>query len=90
MRPIKAVSSANLMRGHFELCDLQSDVYNVKRNGANMVPWGAPVLEEIGARSLFVYGSRFTIVFQAARRRASASMFANAMVWQSMRRLPSG
>ena len=42
MSPIKAVSSANLMRGHFELCDLQSDVYNVKRNGANTVPWGAP------------------------------------------------
>ena len=39
MRPIKAVSSANLMRGHFELCYLQSDVYNVKRNGANTVPW---------------------------------------------------
>ena len=39
---------------------------------------------------LFVYGSRFTIVFQAARRCASASMFANGIVWQSMRRLPSG
>ena len=39
MRPIKAVSSANLMRGHFELCDLQSDVYNVNRNAVNTVPW---------------------------------------------------
>ena len=36
---------------------------------------------------LFVYGSRFTILFQAARRCASASMFANGIVWQSMRRL---
>ena len=42
-----AVSSANLMRGHFELCDLQSDVYSVNRNGANTVPWGAPVLEKV-------------------------------------------
>ena len=39
---------------------------------------------------LFVYGSRFTIVFQVARRCASASMSANGIVWQSMRRLPSG
>ena len=47
MRPIKAVSSANLMMGHFELCDQQSDVYSVNRNGANTVPRGSPVLEEI-------------------------------------------
>ncbi len=47
MRPIKAVSSANLTRGHFELCDHQSDVYSVNRNGANTVPWGAPVLQKI-------------------------------------------
>ena len=39
---------------------------------------------------LFVYGSRFTIVFQVARRCASASMSANGIVGQSMRRLPSG
>ena len=26
---------------------LQSDVYSVNRNGANTVPWGAPVLDEI-------------------------------------------
>ena len=39
---------------------------------------------------LFVYGSRFTIVFQVARRCASASMSANEIVGQSMRRLPSG
>ena len=39
---------------------------------------------------LFVYGSRFTIVFQVARRCASASMFANGIVGQSMKRLPSG
>ena len=42
-----AVSSANLMREHFELCDMQSDVYSVNRNGANTVPWGPPVLEKI-------------------------------------------
>ena len=59
MRPIKAVSSANLMRGHFELCDLQSDVYNVKRNGANTVPWGAHVLEEI---TFEVLDSNFNIL----------------------------
>ena len=39
---------------------------------------------------LFVYGSRFTIVFQVARRCASATMSANGIVGQSMRRLPSG
>ena len=43
----KAVSSANLTRGHFELCYLQCDVYSVNRNGANTVPWRAPVLEKI-------------------------------------------
>ena len=47
IRPIKAVSSTNLTRGHFELCDRQSDMYSVHRNGANTVPWGAPVLEKI-------------------------------------------
>ena len=47
MRSIKAISSANLTRRHFELCDLLSDVYSVNRNGANTVPWGAPVLEKI-------------------------------------------
>ena len=39
---------------------------------------------------LFVYGSRFTTVVQVARRCASASMSANGIVGQSMRRLPSG
>ena len=37
----------NLIRRHFELCDLPSDVYSVNRNGANTVPWAAPVLENI-------------------------------------------
>ena len=37
----------NLIRRHFELCDLQSDVYSVNRNGGNTVPWGAPILEKI-------------------------------------------
>ena len=39
---------------------------------------------------VFVYGSRFTIVFQVARRCASASMSANGIAGQSTRRLPSG
>ena len=42
-------------------------------------PQGPMVTEEV--LLLFVYGSRFTIVFHAVRRCASASMFANKIVW---------
>ena len=38
---------SKLDEGRFELCDLQSDVYSENRNGADTVPWGAPVLEKI-------------------------------------------
>ena len=47
-----------------------------------------PMVTEVS--QLFDYGSRFTIMFQAARRCASTSTFSNGIVWQSMRRLPSG
>ena len=45
IKPIIAVSSANLIRGQEGSLDLQSEVYRVNKNGARTVPWGAPVLD---------------------------------------------